>query len=42
VAFWHHHPRDQDRVSCHMNSDLFILVLGNVLSWHFSPHHLWE
>jgi hypothetical protein len=30
--FWHHHPHDQDRRSCCMNSDLFALVLGNVLS----------
>jgi hypothetical protein len=30
VAFWHHHPRDQNRVSCRMNSDLFILALRNV------------
>jgi hypothetical protein len=42
VSFWGRHPRNQDRGSSHMKSELYVLVLGDDPSYHLGPCHLWK
>jgi hypothetical protein len=42
LSFWGRHPRDQDRGSSGMKSELYVLVLGDDPSYHLGPCHLWK